>query len=57
MAQAKAQREDLPFDLGCTNDEMKQIENAIGRGESPPKNLGDPLFEYGITGWGPGGKK
>ena len=53
MAQVKAQREDLPFDLGCTEEEMQQIEDAIGRGESPPKHLGDPLFEYGITGWGP----
>jgi len=53
MAQVKAQREDLPFDLGCTEEEMQQIEDAIGRGESPPKRLGDPLFEYGITGWGP----
>ena len=53
MAQVKAQREDLPFDLGCTEAEMKQIEEAIGKGEPPPKNLGDPLFQYGIEGWGP----
>ena len=53
MTQVKAQREDLPFDLGCTAAEMKQIEDAIGRGESPPRNLGDPLFQYGIEGWGP----
>ena len=53
MEQVKAQREDLPYDLGCTEEEMQQIEDAIGRGESPPKYLGDPLFEYGITGWGP----
>ena len=54
MEQVKAQREDLPYDLGCTKEEMERIAEAIGRGESPPKNLGDPLFEYGIEGWGPG---
>jgi hypothetical protein len=37
MAQVKAQREDLPFDLGCTEAEMTQIEDAIGGDESPPK--------------------
>jgi hypothetical protein len=31
---------------------MDLIEAAIGRGERPPTNLGDPLFDYGITGWG-----
>jgi len=52
-AQVWAQREDLPYDLGCTEDEMDRIARAIGRGEAPPTDLGDPLFEYGITGWGP----
>jgi len=52
MDQVRAQREDLPFDLGCTKAEMDQIARAIGRGETPPKNLGDPLFEYGIEGRG-----
>jgi len=53
MEQVKAQREDLPYDLGCTEEEMDLIASAIGKGEAPPKNLGDPLFAYGITGWGP----
>ncbi|MDP7639882.1 MAG: hypothetical protein QGG73_09240 [Candidatus Hydrogenedentes bacterium] len=52
MEQVRAQREDLPFDLGCTVAEMDEIAAAIGRGETPPKNLGDPLFAYGIEGWG-----
>jgi beta-glucosidase-like glycosyl hydrolase len=52
MEQVKAQREDLPFDLGCTEAEMDLIDEMIGRGERPPTNLGDPLFHYGITGWG-----
>jgi len=53
MAQVRAQREDLPYDLGCTKDEMDQIARAIGRGEAPPTDLGDPLFDYGLEGWGP----
>ncbi len=53
MDQVRAQREDLPFDLGCTEAEMDLIAAAIGRGETPPKNLGDPLFAHGIEGWGP----
>ena len=53
MEQVKAQREDLPFDLGCTKEEMERIAAAIGKGEPPPRHLGDPLFEYGIKGWGP----
>jgi hypothetical protein len=53
MEQVKAQREDLPFDLGCTKEEMARIAAAIGKGEPPPRDLGDPLFEYGIKGWGP----
>jgi beta-glucosidase len=53
MEQVKAQREDLPYDLGCTEAEMDRIAAAIGRGESPPSDLGDPLFEYGVEGWGP----
>jgi len=53
MDQVAAQREDLPFDLGCTRAEMDQIARAIGKGEPPPRDLGDPLFEYGIEGWGP----
>ena len=53
MEQVKAQREDLPFDLGCTKEEMDRIAAAIGKGEPPPRNLGNPLFEYGIKGWGP----
>jgi len=56
MEQVKAQREDLPYDLGCTKEEMEKIAEAIGKGESPPKNLGNPLFEYGIKGWGPSAK-
>ncbi len=53
MEQVEAQREDLPYDLGCTEAEMDRIAAAIGRGESPPSDLGDPLFEYGVEGWGP----
>jgi len=53
MEQVRTQREDLPFDLGCTQAQMDQIAAAIGRGERPPVNLGDPLFAYGIEGWGP----
>lgn len=52
MEQVKAQREDLPYDLGCTEEEMNLIASAIGKGEAPPRNIGDPLFAYGITGWG-----
>jgi beta-glucosidase len=57
MEQVKAQREDLPFDLGCTEAEMDEIAAAIGKGETPPKNLGDPLFQYGIESWGSGESK
>ena len=43
MEQVKAQREDLPFDLGCTkNRDGTRLQRPSVRGESPPRDLGDP---------------